>query len=136
MMPGPLKLKVRFSDCDMMQHVNNAVYLNYFEEARIHYFREILGTNWDWNKEGILLRKNELEYLKPVFLHEPVEIFCFLKHIGEKSFTMAYEVRVGQELRTTGTSVLVCFDSTAMRSIPIPEKMRAGLGRIPLLLEQ
>jgi acyl-CoA thioester hydrolase len=135
-MPGPLKLNVRFSDCDMMQHVNNAVYLNYFEEARIHYFRQILGTNWDWNREGILLRKNELEYLKPVFLHEPVEIFCFLKHIGEKSFTMSYEVRVGQELRTTGTSVLVCFDSTAMRSIPIPEKMRAGLGQLPLLLEQ
>jgi acyl-CoA thioester hydrolase len=129
-------IKVRFSDCDMMQHVNNAVYLNYFEEARIHYFRQLLGTDWDWNREGILLRKNELEYLKPVFLHEPVEIQCFLKHIGEKSFTLAYEVRVNKDLRTTGTSVLVCFDSSVMRSIPIPSKMREGLAKMPLLLEQ
>lgn len=132
----PLKVQVRFSDCDMMQHVNNAVYLSYFEEVRIHYFRQILGTNWDWNREGILLRKNELEYLKPVFLNDPVEIFCFLKHIGEKSFTLAYEVRVKGELRTTGLSVLVCFDSSVMRSIPIPKKMREGLNRMPLLLEQ
>jgi acyl-CoA thioester hydrolase len=132
----PLRLKVRFSDCDMMQHVNNAVYLNYFEEARIHYFRHILGTDWDWKREGILLRKNELEYLKPVFLHDPVEISVFLKHLGEKSFTLTYEVRVNQDLRTTGTSVLVCFDSSVMRSIPIPAKMRDGLNRIPLLLEQ
>jgi acyl-CoA thioester hydrolase len=132
----PLRLKVRFSDCDMMQHVNNAVYLNYFEEARIHYFRQILGTDWDWKREGILLRKNELEYLKPVFLHDPVEIAVFLKHLGEKSFTLTYEVRVNQDLRTTGTSVLVCFDSSVMRSIPIPAKMRDGLNRIPLLLEQ
>ncbi|ASS48270.1 MAG: hypothetical protein A3D31_19145 [Candidatus Fluviicola riflensis] len=132
----PLKLKVRFSDCDMMQHVNNAVYLNYFEEARIHYFRQILGIDWDWKREGILLRKNELEYLKPVFLHDPVEITVFLKHLGEKSFTLTYEVRVNQDLRTTGTSVLVCFDSSVMRSIPIPAKMREGLNRIPLLLEQ
>ncbi len=132
----PLRLKVRFSDCDMMQHVNNAVYLNYFEEARIHYFRQLLGKDWDWKREGILLRKNELEYLKPVFLHEPVEITVFLKHIGEKSFTLSYEVRVNEDLRTTGTSVLVCFDSSVMRSIPIPLKMREGLDRIPLLLEQ
>jgi len=132
----PLLLKVRFSDCDMMQHVNNAVYLNYFEEARIHYFRQLLGTDWDWRKQGILLRKNELEYLKPVFLHEPVEITCFLKHIGEKSFTLTYEVRVNNDLRTVGTSVLVCFDSSIMQSIPIPQKMRDGLNKIPLLLEQ
>lgn len=132
----PLRLKVRFSDCDMMQHVNNAVYLNYFEEARIHYFRQILGIDWDWKREGILLRKNELEYLKPVFLHDPVEISVYLKHLGDKSFTLTYEVRVNQDLRTTGTSVLVCFDSQVMRSIPIPAKMRDGLNRIPLLLEQ
>lgn len=132
----PLKLKVRFSDCDMMQHVNNAVYLNYFEETRIHYFSLLLGIDWDWKREGILLRKNELEYLKPIFLHELVEIHCFVKNIGEKSFTLTYEVRVNTELRTTGTSVLVCYDSTTKSSISIPAKMRAGLNRIPLLLEQ
>lgn len=135
-MAHPLKLQVRFSDCDMLQHVNNAIYLNYFEEARIHYFRQLLGTDWDWQRNGILLRKNELEYLKPVYLHDPVEVHCYLKHIGEKSFTMSYEVKVNNELRTTGTSVLVCFDNTTGRSIPIPEKMRAGLARLPLLMEQ
>lgn len=132
----PYRVQVRFSDCDMMQHVNNAVYLNYFEEARIHYFRLILGLQWDWNKFGILLRKNELEYLKPVFLHEPVKIEVFLKHIGDKSFTLTYEVRVNSELRTTGTSVLVCYDSSVNRSISIPSKMKDGLNRLPLKLEQ
>ena len=135
-MLSPLTLQVRFSDCDMMQHVNNAVYLNYFEEARIHYFQQLVGTRWDFKRFGMLLRKNELEYLKPVFLNDPVVIQCFLKHMGEKSFTMAYEVRVNGELRTTGTSVLVCFDSEALRSIVIPEKMREGLNRLPLLMEQ
>jgi acyl-CoA thioester hydrolase len=132
----PYRLQVRFSDCDMMQHVNNAIYLNYFEETRIHYFREILGTDWDWSKNGILLRRNELDYLKPVFLNDPVEIWCYLKHIGEKSFTLAYEVKVNGELRTTGVSVLVCYDSTIHRPVPIPERMRGGLERIPPMTEQ
>ncbi len=130
------KLQVRFSDCDMMQHVNNAVYLNYFEEARIHYFRQMLGTDWDWRKTGVILRKNELEYLKPIFLHEPVEIFIYLKHVGEKSFTLSYEVRVLKEVRTTGTSVLVCYDSVNQSSIQIPARMRDALNKLSLKLEQ
>jgi acyl-CoA thioester hydrolase len=130
------KLQVRFSDCDMLQHVNNAVYLSYFEEARIHYFRQLVGIHWDWNKTGILLRKNELEYIKPVFLHDPVEIAVYLKHLGDKSFTLAYEVLVNGEVRTTGTSALVCFDNTIKQSIKIPELMRKGLERLDLKLDQ
>jgi len=132
----PYLLSVRFSDCDMMQHVNNAVYLNYFEEARIHYFRQMLGVDWDWKKNGVLLRKNELEYLKPILLNEPVTIEVFLKHLGDKSFTLAYEVRVHGDLRTTGTSVLVCFDSINKCSISIPARMRTALETLSYKLEQ
>ncbi len=132
----PYKLNVRFSDCDMMQHVNNAVYLNYFEEARIHYFRQLLGLDWDWKRNGILLRKNELEYLLPVFLNDLVEIEVFLKHFGEKSFTLAYEVKVNGQLRTTGTSVLVCYDSVTKSSISIPFRMKESLKNLTLKLEQ
>lgn len=132
----PYQLSVRFSDCDMMQHVNNAVYLNYFEEARIHYFRQMLGVDWDWKKNGVLLRKNELEYLKPILLNEPVTIEVFLKHLGDKSFTLAYEVRVHGDLRTTGTSVLVCFDSINKCSISIPVRMRTAIETLAYKLEQ
>lgn len=135
-MIDPYKLQVRFSDCDMMQHVNNAIYLNYFEEARIHYFRHLVGIDWDWKKNGVLLRKNELEYLKPVFLNDPVTIEVFLKHVGDKSFTLAYEVKVLGELRTTGTSVLVCYDSVVKTSIPIPARMKEGLNKLTLKLPQ
>lgn len=130
------RLQVRFSDCDMMQHVNNAVYLNYFEEARIHYFQQMIGTDWDWKRNGVILRKNELEYLKPVFLHDPVEIFVYLKHIGEKSFTLSYEVKVLNEVRTTGSSVLVCYDSVNKSSISIPKRMKDALSKLSLKLEQ
>ena len=54
----PYKIEIRFSDCDRYKHVNNAVYLTYFEQARIHYFGEILGENWDWTKNGVILKKH------------------------------------------------------------------------------
>lgn len=42
----PVEIQVRFADLDVMGHVNNSVYLSYFEMARVHYFGELLGYNW------------------------------------------------------------------------------------------
>ena len=35
--------EVQFRDIDGLGHVNNAVYLNYLESAKIDYFREVVG---------------------------------------------------------------------------------------------
>lgn len=122
----PIKIQVRFADCDMMGHVNNAVYLSYFEQSRMFSFAQLLGTEWDYQKQGILLVKNEIVYLKPIFLHDNPEISLHLIEIGEKSFTFGYEVKVDGELRTTGSSKLVCFDFKLNSSVKVyPEFIEA-----------
>jgi acyl-CoA thioester hydrolase len=62
-MTTPARIHVRFSDLDILGHVNNSVYLSYFEIARVHYFGELLGTSWDWKTFTVVLVKNEIEYL-------------------------------------------------------------------------
>ncbi len=126
----PAKIQVRFSDCDMMGHVNNAVYLSYFEMARIYYFGILLAKDRDWKKEGVLLRKNEVEYLKPVLLHDVPEISVFLDHIGNKSFSVAYELKVNGELRTIGKSVLVCYNSIENKTFEVSDELRYALEKI------
>ena len=113
-----IKIQVRFSDIDVMGHVNNAVYLSYFEYARVQYFARLLGTTWDWNKNGVLLVRNE------VLLTDVPEIFIYVDAIGAKSFTLSYEVKVKDVLVTTGKSVMVSFDSTKNVSIEVPAEMR------------
>ena len=126
----PAKIQVRFSDCDMMGHVNNAIYLSYFEMARIYYFGMLLAKDRDWKREGVLLRKNEVEYLKPVLLHDVPEISVYLDHIGTKSFTVAYELKVNNELRTKGKSVLVCYNSIENKSFEVPIELRLALEKL------
>jgi acyl-CoA thioester hydrolase len=41
----PAKIQVRLTDIDILGHVNNAIYLSYFEMTRIHYFNELVGYN-------------------------------------------------------------------------------------------
>ena len=127
---SPTTIQVRFSDLDVMGHVNNAVYLSYFETARIHYFNRLLGSSWDWKINGVLLRTNEVEYLRPVFITDVPEIKLYTKHIGKKSFTLGYELRVNINLCSTGSSVLVCFNSETNTSILIPEKLKEALSTL------
>ena len=130
-MTDPAKIQVRFSDLDTMGHVNNAVYLSYFEYARIHYFRHLLGIDWDWNENGILLVKNIVEYKKPLLLNDQPEIYIYLAAIGTKSFEFSYELKVNDEIYTTGSSVMVSFDSKKGRTTEISPEMRAALEKLP-----
>lgn len=126
----PFKIQIRFSDIDMLGHVNNVIYLSYFEMARVHYFTYLVGKNWDWKSEGIVLVKNEVEYLKPIVLYDKPEIHLNVSEIGTKSFTLAYEIKVNEIVHTVGSSTLVCFNSVTNQSIGIPEKMRDALLKI------
>ncbi|MFA5573619.1 MAG: thioesterase family protein [Brumimicrobium sp.] len=126
----PTKIKVRFRDCDMLGHVNNAVYLSYFEQARMDYFNQMLGKKWDYSTHGLILVKNEITYLKAIHLDGEVEISLHLVHIGNKSFTFGYKVMVNNTLCTTGKSTLVCYDFKKKKSVPIYPDFREAMEKL------
>lgn len=125
------KVEVRFSDIDVMGHVNNAVYLSYFEQSRVAYFHALLGGSWDWNSHGVILARNEVDYLRPVLLHDEVWIETYCCHMGTKSLQMAYKmtVRKGEEETPccTGKSVLVCYDHTTRSTTEVPEDWKKNI---------
>jgi acyl-CoA thioester hydrolase len=127
---NPLKIQVRFSDIDLMGHVNNAVYLNYFESARMYYLLAVLGQNWDWKSNGIILKTNEVEYIKPIFLGENPEVVVTLEHLGTKSFSLAYELTVSNELKTKGKSVLVSFDFNQNQTKELSLEFKQALNKL------
>jgi acyl-CoA thioester hydrolase len=116
----------------MLQHVNNAIYLHYFETARINFFNQEL-PNWDWAKSGIILLKNIVEYKVPVFLTDVCNVEIECAHIGTKSFTFTYKIQVLKDknviTKTIGESILVCYDFTQEETINLPSELRNALQR-------
>ncbi|MFM7661081.1 MAG: acyl-CoA thioesterase [Bacteroidota bacterium] len=129
-MISPAKIQVRYYDLDLMGHVNNSVYLSYFEMARVHYFKQLVGVNWDWRKEGVLLVRNEIDYLKPILLNDEPEVHMTLEKIGEKSISLLYEIRVNDEIYTKGRSVLVCFNAGEGKTIQVPKAMAEAMEKL------
>ena len=122
----PVQIQIRFADIDSMGHVNNAVYLSYFEFTRVYYFKALLGENWDWETKGIILAHTELSFIKPIELNDKAFIEITIGNIGNKSFIFHYAIRVDGQLTTKGSSTLVAFNTKLQKSIAIPSEMRAS----------
>ena len=118
-------VEIRFADIDAMGHVNNAVYFSYFEQARMAYFKERVARIWNWNEDGVIVARNEIDYLYPVFLNDRMVIRLWVDHVGSKSFTVCYRVIVGERLCATGKSVLVCFNHKNKATQPLPEAWKS-----------
>ena len=85
-------VQVRFNDIDMMGHVNNAVYQNYFDFGKVQYFNTVLGKDVDWQENGLVLAKITIEYFSPVLLDDNLCIRSRISRIGTKSLDMVQEL--------------------------------------------
>lgn len=115
---------IRFSDLDAFGHVNNAVYLTYFEIARTDYFKEII--QWNWDETNLILGKSEISYLKPLKLGDQICCYVRTSRIGNSSFDVDYVIvkttETGEEqVCTTGQTVCIHYDYKTYKSVLIPE---------------
>ena len=117
-------IQVRFVDIDSLGHVNNAVYLSYFEMARVAFMNQFVGTHWDWYSKGMLLKTNTVEYLQPVFLHEKVEVEIVPLSVKNTSFVLEYNLFADGVLKSKGSSVLVCYDFKNKKKNPVYGEFR------------
>ena len=131
---GFYPIEIRFNDLDAYGHVNNAVYLTYFEEGRMRFFNDLVGTSWDWKRHGIILARNEIDYKVPLKLADRAKIELWVSSIGNKSFEISYRINKkngGEEvLCATGKSVVVCIDHETGKTVPVPEEWLEAMGSL------
>ena len=84
---------MRWADLDMLGHVNNVVYVDYLQEARVDMLRSHAQRESGELTEGVVVVRHEVTYLSPLtFRFRPVKIECWVTEIRAATFTMAYEV--------------------------------------------
>ena len=121
-----MKVDIRWSDMDELRHVNNAVYLTYFEQARVYYFQE--ACDWNWKEIGVILASAHVDYLRPVVFPNPTSMYVRTRQIGNNSFEMSYLITTiengVEKLATTGYTTMVLYDYETNKSVVIPDFLR------------
>jgi len=85
---------MRWADLDMLGHVNNVVYVDYLQEARVDMLRvHARSRHTDGLAEGLLVANHQVTYLAPLlFDHDTVFVDVWVTEIRAASFVLAYEV--------------------------------------------
>jgi acyl-CoA thioester hydrolase len=124
-----LPLHTRYTDYDTKGHVNNAVYLTYFEMARAEVWREALGLPDD---PEFVVGEATVRYVSPAMLGESLEVEIRTGEVRTRAWTFEYVIRCTGDGRTIaeGKTVQVWYDYAARRSAPIPDAIRGALGSI------
>ena len=127
--PVRVSIPVAWSDMDALGHVNNGVFLRWFEDARIVYFGRV---GIDFERVGVILARQSCDYLAPVVYPDTVEARVSVTRLGTKSFTMSFAISsaaAGRDV-ATGEGVMVAFDYESQRSVPLPAALREAIERL------
>jgi acyl-CoA thioester hydrolase len=119
-------LRPRFRDTDAMGHLNNAIYVTYFEVARAEYWRAMTGDP-DYQKVPFILAHTTIDFRSPAYVQEVLEIGIRVSRIGTKSFECEYRIedQATRRLVCDGKSVMVIYDYEKLASMPMPDALRA-----------
>jgi acyl-CoA thioester hydrolase len=122
--------RVRFGDLDAMKHLNNVVFLRYFETARIDYLNRLMGSHdpvTRFTDFGFIFASCKIDYRSPAHFDEEVAIRVRPADIGTKSLKLEFEMAVGERLIAEGHGVLVGYDYEAQRTVPLPDALKERL---------
>lgn len=122
-------LAVRYSDYDTKGHVNNAIFLTYFEMARARAWVDALGGDADF---PFILAEASIQYRSQARIGDPLEIEITTSEIRTKAWVWSYVVRDARDERVVaeGRTVQVAYDYEGRRTMPIPPDI---LARLPAL---
>ncbi|HAF29315.1 MAG TPA: acyl-CoA thioester hydrolase [Bacteroidales bacterium] len=122
-------IQIRFNDIDIMAHVNNSVYQNYFDLARLNYFEQVFDQKMNWNVNALVLAKITIEYLNPIFLDEEIVVLSKVYSLGNKSLTMKQEIMCvsTSEIKAKNEAVLVAFGTKENGAILLPDDWRSKI---------
>jgi len=113
-----------------MGHVNHAVYLTYFEQGRLTFWRELTGTPSPHTR--VIIARAECDYRSPAHFGDELEVRVNVGEIGRSSFALEYEiVQVESDrLIASGKTVMVSYDYEKGSSVQLPDATRELLQRV------
>jgi acyl-CoA thioester hydrolase len=119
-------LEPRYNDYDTKGHVNNAVYLTYFEIARVRAWRDVVRGEPD---APFILAEATVRFARPAHIGVPLAIEVETTEIRTKAWVWRYRVLDGRDdaLIAEGSTVQVMYDYAAGATVPIPAEVRARL---------
>ncbi|TLY49621.1 MAG: acyl-CoA thioesterase [Gammaproteobacteria bacterium] len=119
-------MPLRWRDLDAFNHVNNATFLSYLEETRIHWMTGLEGA---WRNEATspILAATSINYRRQLGWPGEIVVQLIVERLGTTSLTFGQRIVDARDrdiLYADGTAVLVWIETASGRPVPLPEAIR------------
>jgi acyl-CoA thioester hydrolase len=117
---------VRFHEVDMMKVCNNAVYFNYFEDARISYLKDLKSKyrlkEFLENDSFFIMAHNDSDYYEPAFFEDELIILTKVNFVKNTSFGFKHLVcrKKDNNIIAAGSGVVVYIELSTKKKLPLP----------------
>lgn len=125
-------IKVHGFHLDVYQHVNNARYLEFLEEARWNYLENTGDIEWfiAHNLAWVIVNIN-INYRTAATMGHTLEVFTHFSKVGEKSAIVNQEIRIAgiDKIAVDAQITFVCLDQKTGKAAPITGELRERLAQ-------
>ena len=117
---------VRFHEVDMLGVCNNAVYINFFETARLEYIKAagMMPEKGIFSDGKIFFMvRNEINYRSHAYYDDVLDVYSRISYIKNSSFGYDHLIikqKTGEAI-VDGKGVVVYVDPKTRKSISLPE---------------
>ena len=123
-------VSLRWSDLDAFNHVNNARYLTFLEQARIEWF-ETLDEPWMDDHSAPVVASATLNFKRPIAYPAQVAVELFTDKLGTSSVVIGHRIVAADgTVHCDGQVVAVWVDRQTGKPTPLPPGVRRASERL------
>lgn len=117
-----LPLQIRFNDVDMFGHINNAIYLQYFDLGKLRYFEDVLGKDYILKGFTAAIVNINCNFYSPSYINEELDVQTAVISFGDKSFTLEQQIvgRANRQVKCACRTIMAGIDLKTNSSTSIP----------------
>jgi acyl-CoA thioester hydrolase len=116
------KIKVKESEIDELNHVNNVVYLQWVNDVSALHWR-ILSNDKINSKYIWVAVRHEIDYIKPAFLNENISIKTWIATLKGVKSIRKVEIYRKEELLAKSETTWVLLDAKTQKITRIPKEI-------------
>lgn len=124
-----LPIQIRFSDVDVIGHVNNIIFLQYYDTGKAAFMTQLLGRSISWYEVDVVVANIDCAFIAPIFYGENIEVLTACTYIHDKSFKLLQMLRNADtgEVKSLCETVMVSFDPDTQKVAPLKDEWREKL---------
>lgn len=124
---------VKFHEVDMLSVCNNAVYFNYFEDARIKYLQK-LALKYSFKEflvddSFVIMAHNEIDYINSSHLDDELTVYTKIGKVSKSSFSFEHYIQRESDKKdiAKGGGVLVHINKVTKETQLLPDEFHKAV---------